>query len=270
MGQVFYYRQRSLQLAYSKSGSGPVAVFLHGIGGNRFNWRRQLQFFSGRYCAVAWDARGYGASDDPPNGQLKFADFADDLHALLDHLSAEQAHLVGLSMGGMIAQDFYQKYPQRVATLVLAGTSSGFGSLTPEERAGFLARRLAPLDAGQTLADIAPEVAKVLAGPNADEQVRQELCDSLSVLRVQPYKAALHAIVETDFRNVLPSIVVPVLVIVGSEDRVLPEAESRKLVAAIPTAELKILPGVGHLSNIEAPEAFNAIVSEFLSKHAPL
>ena len=81
---------------------------MHGIGGNRTNWYEQQTTLSNWYCTVALDARGYGESDDPIE-TLEFSDFADDLNSLLDHLEVKQAHLVGLSMGGMIAQDFYAR-----------------------------------------------------------------------------------------------------------------------------------------------------------------
>ena len=97
-----------VSIAYDIVGSGPLLVFLHGIGGNRTNWTAQLEFFGSRFCAVAWDARGYGDSHDSPQ-TLRFGDYADDLSRLLDHLRAERAHLVGLSMGGMILQDFYDR-----------------------------------------------------------------------------------------------------------------------------------------------------------------
>ena len=131
-------------IAYDMAGSGPLVVFLHGIGGNRTNWYGQLEHFSNRFCAVTWDARGYGASNDSPQ-TLKFSDFADDLLRLLDHCKAERAHLVGLSMGGMIVQDFYGRHPERVATLALVDTSSGFGGVPEAARRDFLARRLDPL-----------------------------------------------------------------------------------------------------------------------------
>src|SRR3954462_15002560 len=99
----------SVSIAYEIQGRGPLVVFLHGIGGNRTNWYEQLAHFSDHFCAVAWDARGYGASNDSPQ-TLQFSDYADDVVRLLDHLQAERAHLVGLSMGGMILQDFYNRY----------------------------------------------------------------------------------------------------------------------------------------------------------------
>jgi 3-oxoadipate enol-lactonase len=153
-------------IAYDIGGHGPLVVFLHGIGGNRRNWEGQVDYFGARFCAVAWDARGYGASDDSPH-PLRFRDYADDLARLLDHLDAARAHLVGLSMGGMILQDFYSRHPDRVATLSLVDTSVGFGSVSQEVRRDFLARRLEPLERGLTPADIAPAVVEVLVAKDA-------------------------------------------------------------------------------------------------------
>ena len=98
-------------------------LFLHGIGGNRHNWDRQVAAFSTRYRAAAWDARGYGDSDDYA-GPLDFADFWRDLERVLDQLSEKRAHLVGLSMGGRIARDFALQRPHRVASLTLAKSSA--------------------------------------------------------------------------------------------------------------------------------------------------
>ena len=262
-----HYRNGALNLAYAKEGTGPVVIFMHGIGGNRTNWDEQQTGLSNRYCTIAWDARGYGDSDDPVN-PLKFSDFADDLNTLLDHLGVQTAHLVGLSMGGMIAQDFYGRYTDRVATLTLADTSQGFGAATEADRRDFLAPRLKPLQEGQTPADLAPKMIDVLTGSKATENVRQRLFNSLSAVRTEPYIQALKAIVTTDFRKVLPKIDVPTLIIVGTEDKILPISESRALADAIPGSELALIEHAGHLTNIEAPGRFNTIIGNFLRRHA--
>jgi 3-oxoadipate enol-lactonase len=254
-------------LAYDIAGSGPLVVFLHGIGGNRSNWQGQVAYFAARFCAVAWDARGYGASDDPPQ-PLNFSDYADDLVRLLDHLRAERAHLVGLSMGGMILQDFYGRYADRAATMALVDTSVGFGGVSAEVRREFLARRLDPLERGLTLADIAPGVVEVLVAKGATAAARQRLRASIEALRVNPYKQALHAIITTDFRAVSPHINVPTLVIVGEEDVVTPPADAEFLARNISGAKLVSIPGAGHLTNIETPEAFNAALEAFLNLYA--
>ena len=256
-----------VSIVYDIQGSGPLVVFLHGIGGNRSNWTGQLEHFGDRFCAVSWDARGYGQSDDSPQ-TLQFSNFADDLLRLLDHLKAAQAHLVGLSMGGMIIQDFYGRYPERVATLALVDTSSGFGGAPEEVKQDFLARRLDPLDKGLTPQDIAPGVVEVLVAPSASAAVREKLQASLSALRIEPYRQALHAIVTTDFRTVLPHISVPTLVIVGEEDQVTPPAASEFLVSQIAGAELVTIAEAGHLTNIEQPDVFNAALGAFLDQHA--
>ncbi|MGE0684126.1 MAG: alpha/beta fold hydrolase, partial [Candidatus Binatia bacterium] len=245
----------------------PLVVFLHGIGGNRTNWYGQLDHFSDKFCAVTWDARGYGASDDSLR-TLQFSDYADDLARLLDHLKADRAHLVGLSMGGMIVQDFYSRYANRAATLSLVDTSAGFGAASEEAKRDFLARRLDPLEKGLTPKDIAPGVVEVLASKHAPAVAREQLIASLSALRVEPYKQALHAIVTTDFRAMLSTISAPTLIVVGDEDTVTPPAASEFLAKNIPGASLVKIPQAGHLTNIEKPQEFNAALRPFLEQHA--
>jgi pimeloyl-ACP methyl ester carboxylesterase len=244
-----------------------VVVFLHGIGGNRSNWTAQLEHLSPHYCAVAWDARGYGDSDDPPT-PLAFSDFADDLARLLDHLRAERAHLVGLSMGGIIAHDFDSRYGHRVASMTLANTTSGLGHYPPERVEALLASRLKPLEAGLTTAQMGEALLAELVGPQTAPEHRAQLFRSLAALRVEPYKQALRAIVTTDFRAHLPTVTVPTLVITSEHDQVVPPAVSRAMADAIPRAELVTIPRAGHLSNIEQAALFNAALTAFLDRHA--
>ena len=269
MHPVEYYQNGGLKLAYAKEGSGPLVIFMHGIGGNRTNWDEQQTGLSNNYCTIAWDARGYGESDDPVE-TLKFSDFADDLNTLLTHLEVKRAHLVGLSMGGMIALDFYGRFAQRVASLTLADTSQGFGTASEADRQDFLALRLEPLEAGLSTADLAPKMIDVLSGPKATDEMRQRLLDSLSAVRTEPYIQALKATVTTDFRKTLPLIAVPTLVIVGNEDKVLPPSDSQVLADAIPGAELVTIEHAGHLSNIDSPDRFNTVLGEFLDRNATI
>ncbi len=267
MGTTTRYTPGPVSLAYDIAGEGPLVVFLHGIGGNRTNWRRQLEALKDRFCAAAWDARGYGASEDPPT-QLQFGDYAEDLQRLLDHLKADRAHLVGLSMGGMIIQDFYARYPERAATLTLVDTSPGLGAAPEEVRRDFLARRLEPLKRGLRPADFAPALVEVLVARSAPPSVREELIASMALLRPESYRQALEAIVTTDFREVLPKISVPTLVIVGEEDQLTPPAAAEYLAQSITGAEKVVLEGAGHLANIEQPQVFNATLRAFLDRHA--
>lgn len=255
-------------IAFDAAGEGPVVVFLHGIGGNRTNWHDQLPAFAARgFRAIAWDARGYGGSDDY-EGPLDFADFSHDLARLLDHLEVGRAHLAGLSMGGRILQDFYPRYPDRVATLVLCATFPGFDTaLTPEKRAEFLRLRKEPLVSGKEPKDIAPVVAKTLIGPRATEAHFQRLVESMTMLHKESYIKAIEASTLYDRSASLPDVAAPTLLVFGGADSLAVPAVGERMAEQIPGARLIVIPEAGHLVNIEFPEAFNEGVLAFLDEH---
>jgi 3-oxoadipate enol-lactonase len=257
------------RLAYDRVGRGPVVVFLHGIGGNRTNWAEQLLGLASDFTCIAWDALGYGDSDDPEPG-CEFAHFAEELLGLLNHLSVSRAHLVGLSMGGHIALDFLTRHAERVATVTLASTSAGMGALSDEARRDFLAKRLDPLLCGVTPTQIAGTMVEILAGRLANEAIRERLRQSLSSIRKAPYMDTVRAIIKTDFRTTLASISMPTLVLVGEDDRVLPPSESEFLVAHIPAARFFTFENAGHICNIEAAQMFNSVLKKFLSEFTDL
>jgi 3-oxoadipate enol-lactonase len=124
------------------------------------------------------------------------------------------------------------------------------------------------LEKGLTPADIAPGVVEVLVAKSASAAVREQMRASMAALRVESYRQALHAIVTTDFRSVLPKITVPTLVIVGEEDIVTPPSASEFLAKNTPGAALVKIPGAGHLTNLEKPEMFHAALEPFLDQHA--
>lgn len=232
-------------------------MFLHGIGGNRAHWTAQLQFFSSGFRAAAWDARGYGESDDYA-GRLHFADFAADLLRVLDHLHEEKAHVVGLSMGGRIARSFALMHPERVRTLALANTSPGFDALTPEEVLKFVEERK----------ERSPESLRRLLGSRARTGAYQALLGSFKALRNESYLKTLEASVAEDRAAPLEKLSVPTLVITGDEDRVYPLGLTQHMAQRIPGAELVVLEGCGHLSNLEQPERFNAALLDFLTRNS--
>ena len=252
------------RIAVDHMGEGPLVVFLHGIGGNRTNWRDQLPAFAAHFHAVAWDARGYGLSDDY-DGPLTYRDFCDDLCRVLDHFKADKAHLVGLSMGGFIIQDFYALHPQRVASMVLADTRPGFeAGFDPVGREEFLRLRLQPLLEGKEPADIAPAVARSLMGPSAGESVYRRLVESMQALHKASYIKAIEARAAWRPIFVAGNVTVPTLVAVGADDRLTPPALAKSIADAIPGARLVVIPAAGHLSNIEQPAVFNEAVLNFL------
>jgi 3-oxoadipate enol-lactonase len=242
------------RIALSVHGSGPLVVFLHGIGGNRHHWNEQLPVFATRFKAVAWDARGYGDSDDYA-GPLDFASFTQDLLRVLDHFKAQKAHLVGLSMGGRIARNFALRHPERVARLVLANTTPGFDALTPEQVKKFVEERKAR----------SPETIRALISRHARPGAYEDLLASFKALRQPSYLKTLEASVTQDRAASIERIRAPTLVITSDEDKVYPPSIARNMAKRIPGARLAVISGAGHLSNLEQPGQFNQVVLRFLS-----
>jgi 3-oxoadipate enol-lactonase len=254
------------RIAVDQLGAGPLVIFLHGIGGNRTNWHDQLPEFGAHFHAVSWDARGYGGSDDY-TGPLDFGDFAIDLARVIDHFGRVRAHLVGLSMGGVVAMDFAARYPDRIASLTLCDSMPGFGHLSEAQRREFIRLRQAPLLAGKEPRDIAPMVARTLLGNSPRPGCYERLLASMTALHRGSYIKTITASVGYARPLEIESIAVPVLVVVGDEDTLTPPAISHELVKRIPGSRIAIIEGAGHLSNIEQPEAFNRAVMNFLMEH---
>lgn len=255
------------RLAISYAGEGELLVLLHGIGGNRTNWARNMEGLAKRFTVVAIDARGWGDSDDY-EGPLSFWDMADDINRIADHFGSNGVHLMGLSMGGRTAMTYAERHPARLRSLVLCDTLRGQSSWSEEEKAEFIRSRQEPLLNGLEPADIAAPVARSLLSEGAGEEAFRTLVDSISRLHKESYIKAVDETVNFPPHQRLGDIAVPTLVIVGAEDKLTPPDEARAIAAEIPDAELVIVPQAGHLVNIEAPEHFNAEVTRFYIWHS--
>lgn len=270
MAHELHFIDGSPRLAYEIVGNGPPLVFLHGIGGRRQNWRAQMAALQTHFTCIAWDARGYGDSEDY-EGSLDFSQFADDLVRLLDHLSIYQAHLVGLSMGARILLDFHSRYAARVASLTLCDCFYGFkAALSAEKQAEYIELRERPLREGKTFSDLAPKLISSLVSPNCPEPIKNDLLQSILSLRKESYLKTLRASVTFDKGSALANITQPVQLIYGEEDRLTPPSIGEEMNSQLTNANLSILAGAGHLSNLEKPEAFNATLKAFLNQHANL
>ena len=257
------------RIAYDEAGAGPPVLFLHGIGGNRTNWGEQLLACATTNHAIAWDARGYGRSEDY-EGHLNFAHFADDVVRLLDHLAIPLITLVGLSMGGRISQDFYFRYPERVQAMVLCDTFPGTTpNLPPEKMDEFINLRKGPLIAGKSLREMAEPLARTLISENGKPEHFQRLVTSIVALHKESYIKTIEATTRYNRRVDLSKIAVPVQLIYGAEDKLTPPEIGRKMQQKIPGAELAIVDGAGHLVNIERGAEFNIILQGFLKRVAP-
>lgn len=255
------------RIAFRRLGEGPPLVFLHGIGGNHGQWADQQAALSRSFTTIAWDARGYGASDDY-DGALEFSDFSGDLCRLLDHLKVQRAHLVGLSMGARILLDFAPDNLERIGTLTLCDFFFGFDeALTPEKREEFIALRQKPLREGKSLSDIAGPLLASLFGANPSPEAWERMTASMEALHIESYLKTIAATLRYNRGASLERISVPVQMIFGSEDRLTPPSIGEQAKLRLPDAALAVIQGAGHLSNVEAPQAFNEILGTFLSTH---
>lgn len=248
---------------YHDSGGGGVPlVLIHGFPFNADSWRPQREALADRRLIVP-DLRGFG--DTPLSARpYTLVRLADDLVELLDALSIPRAAVGGLSMGGYITFEVWRRHPDRVAALVLADTQPDPDS----DEARLNRARLASVAREEGSAAVAAGLLPRLLAP-ATRQRRPELeRDLREMMEAAPAEAVAAALMAMAARDdsvpVLASIDVPTLVIVGSEDAITPPAETQEWVVRIPTAQLSVIAGAAHVSNLERPETFNALLDEFL------
>ena len=251
-----------LSIAFERSGDGPLVVLLHGILQDGRAWRPQLEGLSEDFTIVAWDAPGCGRSSDPPEW-FRMPDYADCLSAFIRALHRGRPHLVGLSWGGALALELYRREPALPAALVLASAYAGWAGSLP---ADVVAERL---EQGIREADMPP--ARFVPGwipglltDRASAEMIDEVVAFMSAFHPVGYRTMAHALAEADLREVLPTIEVPTLLLYGEEDRRSPLRVAEELHAKIPGSDLVVIPGVGHLSNVEAAARFNAQLRNFL------
>jgi pimeloyl-ACP methyl ester carboxylesterase len=250
-----------LRIAYERAGSGPPLVLLHGyVGGGPATWRRQLEGLCGEFTVVAWDAPGAGGSSDPPES-FGMAGYADCLAGFVGRLGLGKPHVAGLSFGGALALEFCHRHPAIPRTLILASAYAGWGGSLPPDVADQRLRQ------ALMLADLPPDAFAGTLLPTMFSEAAPEDIDEFgaSMLAFHPagFRAMARASAE-DLRGALPHINVPTLLVYGDQDVRAPLAIAEDLQAAIPGSALVVLPGAGHVCNIEAAEAFNNAIRNFL------
>ena len=235
-------------------------LFLHGVGGGHHAWEEQVPYF-GRlgYPSHAWDQPGYGKSAIVEPYDLEQISAA--LARLIESLGGEPVVLVGHSMGGFIAQETYVRYPELVKAMALCFTSPAFAGGSSEFTRQFLAARIGPLDEGKTMAEIA---AKLIPTMGSNSMLAAQI---MAGVPPDTYRKAVKLLTTFDRRKELADIKVPALLVAGSEDKVAPPSVMEKMAGKIPGAEYVLMPDCGHLGPMDRPDAFNAILLEFLKRH---
>ncbi|MGI9505781.1 MAG: alpha/beta fold hydrolase [Geminicoccaceae bacterium] len=247
---------------------GMPLVFLHGIGGDAETWRPQLNHFSKGYRAIAWDMPAYG--DSAPLEDMTFPALTDAVSVLFDRLSVTTAHLVGHSLGGMIAQAFALAEPERLRSLTLVATSAAFskragGDIDLTWRDGFIEQRLGPLDRGASMAELAPKLVQGLVGDEPDPKGLEQAILSMAAVPEAGYRAAIHCLTAFDQQAALADIRTPTLLLAGERDPVVPPRVMQNMAKAMPDARFDTIKGSGHLVHLEQPEMFNDRLGDFLS-----
>ncbi len=253
-----------ITLAFNDQGSGFPLVFLHAFPLNRSMWTEQENALSSQFRVMTIDLRGHGESD-APLWHYTLDQAADDVCGLLDHLSIKQAVFVGLSMGGYILFAFYRKYAERVKGMVLADTRAQ-ADTEDGKRARFEMAQIAYKRGSSAIADIM--IPKLLSPGTI--QTRPELVQRVRGMiegnQVSGIAGDLMAMAQRpDSVPFLQQIHCPTQIIVGELDVPTPPADARLMAESIPNARLAIIPGAGHLSNLEQPDRFNEILRAFVS-----
>jgi len=250
------------RIHFESAGTGEAVVLTHGYGGNHASWFQQVPDLARDHRVVAWDQRGFGRSTRS-TGRLGPVAAADDLGALLDHLGIERAHLVGQSMGGWSVLGFALRHPERVRKLVLAASVAGIG--TPAIDAHF-ERLLAQAPPPSDPFPLAHHPA-LHPGLARRDPARALLYREIGHAHGPPPPELPQLLRDTRWpEDALAELDVPVLFVVGSEDRLFPPALVREAAARLPRSEVIEIPGAGHSPYFERPAAWNAAVRDFLTR----
>ncbi len=261
-----------VKLYYEETGAGDPVLFIHEFADDYRGWEPQIRHFSRRYRCIVYNARGYPPSDVPPSpssySQMRAVG---DALAILDHLSIEKAHIVGLSMGGFCALHFGLNHPGRAISLVVGGC--GYGAQA-DKRDQFRDEALTTADTFESIG-MAKTAERYALGPtrvqyqNKDPRGWREFAEHLAehsakgsantMRGVQAERPSLYDLVDD-----MAKLAVPTLIISGDEDEPCLEP-SLLMKRLIPSAGLVFLPLTGHAINLEEPDGFNRAVQEFFT-----
>jgi len=246
-----------LSIGYDEAGSGDATpiIFLHGVGSNKSVWHPQLAHFGKSRRAIAFDYPGYGDSDPAPKATTR-DDYAEAIHAAMHALGVESAHICGLSLGGVVAIALCHAVPNHCASLILADTFA----VHPDGEAIYQRGMAGSTD----LPAMAEARVDVLIAQPADPAVRREVVETMSRIDPAAYRIGAEAVWLADQRDRVAAIHAPTLIICGTDDVPTPPGLSNELHAMIAGSRLAMIPNAGHLTNLERPVEFNAIVELFI------
>jgi pimeloyl-ACP methyl ester carboxylesterase len=253
---------RGGSIAYERRGDGPPLVLVHGAVSDSRDWRPQLEALSDEFTVVAWDAPGCGRSFDPSE-DYGLDGYADCLAAFIEALGLERPHVLGLSFGSGLVLELFRRHPKLPRSLVLASAYAGWlGSLgreVAEER-----RQWGLQAAERPREEFVRDFGETLFTASVPAEIVNETLEICRDFHPAGLRAMANAFADADLRDVLPLIDVPTLLIYGDADQRSPISIGEELHAQIPGSKLVVIPGPGHMVNLEAPDRFNEEVRSFL------
>jgi len=264
-----FCRCQEVTLYYETHGEGPALLLVSGLGGGSWSWYGQVPFFAKRYRTIIFDNRGAGRST-MPKGPYRMSQLADEARFLLDHLGVDKTFVLGLSMGGMIAQQLALQIPRRIRAMFLGCTHAGGASLTPPTRA---VMDLLINNAGLTQRQILEKNIPLFFSERCRQtqpEVVAAYCEAQLAAPPQPpeaFHAQLAAIRTFDVSDRLGQLVIPTMLVTGSEDVLIPPANTEMLAKLLPHAETVILTGAGHAFHAECCDRLNHLADDFFQRH---
>jgi len=248
-----------IDMSYIDAGAGEPLVLIHGLGGHAAAWEQQIVALSSSCRVIAPDLRGHGNSGYRAEETVTIRAFTDDLVALLKRLDVGPAHVCGNSMGGMIALEFWVRYPSRLKSLILADTTAFFPP--PLILEDFL-RLFDRMDMTAWAGFMTPRLLRA----GAPASLQEEVVQAMVATQRDAYRQGLVATFSADYRWMLPLVDVPALIMVGEEDQATPAGYARLLEQGIRDSVLRVVPGSAHLSQRENPEEFNRRLGAHLER----
>lgn len=240
--------------------SGPWVIFSHSLATNLSMWEEQAKILSRKFRVVRYDTRGHGGSDVPP-GPYRMSDLVNDAVGLMDALSIERAHFVGLSLGGSTAIGLAIAHPERLLSVAICDARAD----APESFRVAWEDRIQTVESNEMSALVEPTVQRWFTSASFIERpaVIAKVREMISSTPAAGFIGCARALLTLDYESKLQAIAIPSLLLAGAEDSVFPELK-REMHAHIPGSRLVLIPAAGHLSNLEQPDAFSAALLDFL------
>ncbi len=257
-------RVRDIEMYYKETGQGTPLLLIHGLGSSARDWERQIPYFSKNYRVITYDVRGHGQTDKPA-GPYGIPLFAQDTAEFMKILNIESAHVVGISMGGMIALQLAVNAPERIRSLVVVNTGAELIVRSFREFLMVLQRKLIVRLLGMQ------KMGEILSGrlfPDPEhEELRKIFVEHWAENDPRAYRDSMQALLGWSVTDKLGFIPCPTLIVSADNDYT-PVEVKEAIVAKMPNAKLVVIPNSHHAVPVERPEEFNRIVGEFLAENS--